>query len=145
MVQAVTDPRGTDHVRVMAEAYSADADYRVARDRLAFSETIAREVIRLRMQLGLSQADLARRVGTPASVISRLERGDHEPSTATLRKIAQATGTRAVITFAGPLRRAKVGTPPVHAARVARRPVPERKVEADVGILEVSSPVSRLA
>ncbi len=91
---------GSAHVRAMGEDYGTDAAYRAARDRLDFSESIARELIGLRMQHRLSQAELARRVGTTASVISRLERGNHLPSTETLRKIAAATGTRLVIHFA---------------------------------------------
>jgi transcriptional regulator with XRE-family HTH domain len=95
-------PIGSEHVRAMAEEAARDPEYRAAVERLAFSEGIAREIIRLRAQLKLTQAELARRVGTTPSVISRLERGDHEPSTATLRKIAEATGTRIIIHFARP-------------------------------------------
>ena len=109
-------PFGTPVVQAMAEAYDADREYRAARDRLTLAEGIAREVIRLRMSFNLSQAALAKLVGTPPSVISRLERGDHEPSTATLRKIAHATGTRPVFSFAGPLRRGPRGAPRVTAA-----------------------------
>jgi transcriptional regulator with XRE-family HTH domain len=95
-----SSPIGTAHVRAMAEEAAADPEYQAALARLEFSEGIARELIRLRMQLKLTQAALARRVGTTPSVISRLERGDHEPSTATLRKVAEATGTRLLISFA---------------------------------------------
>jgi transcriptional regulator with XRE-family HTH domain len=100
MVEEPRSPIGTEHVRAMAEDAAADPEYQAALDRLAFSEGIARELLRLRVQLKLTQAELARRVGTTGSVISRLERGDHEPSTATLRKIAQATDTRLVVHFA---------------------------------------------
>lgn len=109
---------------------ASDAAYRAALDRLALSEAIAREVIRLRMQRGLSQAAFGRLVGTPASVISRLERGDHEPSTATLRKIAQATGTRPVFHFAPPRKRVTFVSGRVDTGATASR-----------GIRPVKSPV----
>jgi transcriptional regulator with XRE-family HTH domain len=102
MTEEQLSPIGSEHVRAMAEDAAGDPEYQAAVERLAFSEGIAREIIRLRVQLKLTQAQLARRVGTTPSVISRLERGDHEPSTATLRKIAQATGTRVVVHFAKP-------------------------------------------
>lgn len=106
-------PFGTSHDRALAEDREAglDPEYQAALDRLDFTEGIARELIRLRMHLKVSQAELARRVGTTASVISRLERGNHEPSTATLRKIADATGTRIVIHFAGARKRASSRQP----------------------------------
>jgi transcriptional regulator with XRE-family HTH domain len=102
MTDEQLSPIGSEHVRAMAEEAARDPEYRAAVERLAFSEGIAREIIRLRVQLKLTQAQLARRVGTTPSVISRLERGDHEPSTSTLRKIAEATGTHLVVHFARP-------------------------------------------
>lgn len=98
-------PIGTSHDLAMAEAEAErDPEYLASLRRLEFSEAIARAILRLRMDLGISQAELAKRVGTTGSVISRLERGDHEPSTATLRKIAEATGRRVVFSFARPRR-----------------------------------------
>jgi ribosome-binding protein aMBF1 (putative translation factor) len=54
---------------------------------------IARTVHALRAKAGLTQAQLARRVGTTASVISRLEDADYDGhSLAMLRRIAAAMG-----------------------------------------------------
>jgi len=51
---------------------------------------IASLLYRLRTQAALSQRDLAKRVGTTASVICRLEDADYEGhSLAMLRRIAQ--------------------------------------------------------
>jgi ribosome-binding protein aMBF1 (putative translation factor) len=50
----------------------------------------AQLVYDLRTKAGLSQRELARRVGTTASVICRMEQADHEGSLAMLRRIAGA-------------------------------------------------------
>ncbi|HMG29503.1 MAG TPA: helix-turn-helix transcriptional regulator, partial [Jiangellaceae bacterium] len=49
--------------------------YRDPHERLRPFEQIARVVIMRRARLGLSQQDLAERMGTTASVISRIESG----------------------------------------------------------------------
>lgn len=45
-----------------------------------------------RLRAGLTQAELGRRAGKPASVISRWERGVVEPSLGTLRSLIRACG-----------------------------------------------------
>jgi DNA-binding XRE family transcriptional regulator len=53
-------------------------------------------LLKARQEAGLTQAQLAERMGTQAPAIARLERslatGKHSPSIATLRKYAQACG-----------------------------------------------------
>lgn len=51
---------------------------------------IGMEVARRRRGLGLTQAQLARAVGTSEAAISRLERGDANATVWTLRRIAAA-------------------------------------------------------
>jgi len=51
-------------------------------------------LVRARTAADLSQAELARRIGTTQSAIARLEGGGVSPSLSTLRKYAEATGTR---------------------------------------------------
>ena len=46
------------------------------------------------MEAKLTQAELARRLGTTQSAIARLESGGVSPSIKTLRRYAEATGTR---------------------------------------------------
>src|SRR5690242_17953539 len=46
-----------------------------------------------RLKLGLTQEDLAERVGVAAEVYGRLERGDLRPSTPTLVKLSKVLGT----------------------------------------------------
>jgi transcriptional regulator with XRE-family HTH domain len=76
-----------------------DAEYRAALERLLPYERIARLVIGLRMELGVSQEELARRVGTSPSAIARLESGSHRPSVETLRRVATALDRELVIGF----------------------------------------------
>jgi DNA-binding XRE family transcriptional regulator len=51
-------------------------------------------VARLRMLRGLTQQQLAERVGTHQSSISRLERGEQEPSLSFLRRVVNALDGR---------------------------------------------------
>jgi ribosome-binding protein aMBF1 (putative translation factor) len=61
---------------------------------------IAREIYELRLKAKLSQTELARKVGTTQSVISRLEDADYDGhSLAMLRRIASALEKRVEIRF----------------------------------------------
>lgn len=64
---------------------------------------VAHQMVLLREKRGLTQAELARRMGTKQQTISRLESGDYEGFTLrTLMKIAEATKTHLVVRFQGP-------------------------------------------
>ena len=66
---------------------------------------IARKVYDLRTKAGLSQRELAKRVGTSASAICRLEDADYEGhSLFMLKRIAEALDKRVEIRFV-PIRR----------------------------------------
>ena len=86
-------------VRDLHEKWSRDADYRAAYDELEPEFELARALIAARVSAGLTQAQLARRMKTTQSVVARLEGGRVHPSTRTLERIAQATGTRLRISF----------------------------------------------
>lgn len=74
-----------------------DEELRLEMARLEPFERLARLVLRRRSELGLSQEDLAARMGTTASSISRIESGQHETQPKTLRKLAEALGGEAVV------------------------------------------------
>jgi ribosome-binding protein aMBF1 (putative translation factor) len=78
---------------------SASAAYRAEEQRLAQFESIARLVIQHRASRGLSQKELAERIGTSHSAISRLESGRHKVSVETLQRVAEALGMRLVLGF----------------------------------------------
>ena len=60
---------------------------------------LASAVIGARTAAGLTQEQLAERMRTSQSAIARLEGGRSKPSTSTLAKIAEATGTRLRVVF----------------------------------------------
>ena len=63
-------------------------------DVLASEFEISAELARARLRAGLSQAELAARMSTSQSTIARLESGQTLPSTRTLLRYAQATGSK---------------------------------------------------
>lgn len=69
---------------------------------------VARKIYDLRIGAGLTQKELAQRVGTTASVISRLEDADYEGhSLAMLRRVAAALNKRVQIRFVATKRAAE--------------------------------------
>lgn len=65
------------------------------------------QVARLRILRGLSQMELARRVGTQQPSIARLESGRSQPTLPFLRRVAQALGARLEVRIV-PLEKAPV-------------------------------------
>lgn len=74
----------------LSEGPGFAAEYRKADEEYAVIEAL----IAARTSACLSQADLAARLGTTQSAIARLESGRISPSLSTLRRYAEATGTR---------------------------------------------------
>jgi DNA-binding XRE family transcriptional regulator len=69
-----------------------DPEYRAAWERTRFAHDVAMKVIQFRVDHDLTQTDLARRLGMRQPHIARLEAGDHEPSLATLQRLASCLG-----------------------------------------------------
>ena len=67
--------------------------YALADDEFALIEAL----VRARAAAKLTQAELAQRLGTTQSAIARLEGGRVSPSFTTLRRYAEATGTRLTV------------------------------------------------
>ena len=72
----------------------ARTDVKKAYDELAGEFSFLDEVLKARTESGLTQAEVAARVGTTQSAIARLESAEskHSPSIATLQKYAKALG-----------------------------------------------------
>jgi transcriptional regulator with XRE-family HTH domain len=109
------------------DRYVGDDLERVAsfEEALASAE-VARDIYLLRTKAGLTQKQLAERVGTTASVISRLEDAEYEGhSLSMLRRIAGALGMRVEIRFlpAKP-KAASAPAPAVKSKRRSKQPVP---------------------
>ena len=75
----------------------ADPSIRAAYDAQAEEFALTRELIAARTQAGLTQADVAERMGTTQSTVARLEGGKALPSMRSLQRYAQAVGCRAVV------------------------------------------------
>lgn len=93
------NPIGSSVGEHIAQRRARSDRYRETQDRLRPVEEIARVVIMRRAQLGLTQRELAERMGTTKSVISRIESGQHRAGTDTLRRLAEALDGHAVIGF----------------------------------------------
>lgn len=91
-----------NHSELRAEALS-NPKVKAAYDKMAPEFTLLRQMLRARQKAGLSQADVAGRMGTKAPAITRLESslgsGKHSPSIATLQKYASAVGCELQIKF----------------------------------------------
>lgn len=92
-------PIGTPSGEAASRRASRSAAYRAERDRLTGYEQIARIVIKRRMELGLSQQQVAQRMGTSNTAISRIESGQHATKQETLARLADALEMRYVHGF----------------------------------------------
>ena len=88
-------------LRSLHDRYIGDVPEQVtAFEQAIVDADVASKIYDLRTVAGLSQRELAARVGTTASVICRLEDADYEGhSLAMLRRVAAAVGQRVVISF----------------------------------------------
>jgi len=80
----------------------ANPAVRTEYEALAAEFELARELIAARTRAGLTQAQLAQRMGTTQSAVARIEGGRRAPSMRTVQRYASATGTRAVLRLVQP-------------------------------------------
>ncbi len=73
--------------------------YRKAYEALEEEFALALAVIDARNRAGLTQQELARKMRTTQPVVARLESGRVRPSMRTLDRLAEATGSRLLISF----------------------------------------------
>ena len=82
----------------MIEKMLFDPAVKVAYDDLEDEFALFDEVLKARKRTGLTQAEIAARMGTKAPAVARLESGGgskrHSPSIATLRRYAEAVGCK---------------------------------------------------
>jgi len=90
----------TDATKILARIAGNDPKRQQAFEEEVANREVAHKIYHLREDAGLSQAELARRVGTTQSVISRLEDADYDGhSLAMLNRIAEAMERRVEIRF----------------------------------------------
>jgi len=89
-------------VKTMLSQPAVKAEYDAQAEEFALLD----ELLRARRRAGLTQAEVAARMGTKTPAVARLEAGggskSHSPSIATLRKYAQAVGCRLEIRLRPP-------------------------------------------
>ena len=75
------------------ERYQSDPEYLTEEIKLAFTEELAD----LMDQSGVSRADLARRLGTSRAYVTKIFRGQFNPTVETLVKLALAANGRVIL------------------------------------------------
>ena len=81
----------------MKDKMLSDLEVRDAYDAMSGEFALARELIAARARAGLTQAQLAKRMGTTQSAVARIEGGKRLPSIKTLLRYAEATGSRPLV------------------------------------------------
>ncbi|WP_105400824.1 helix-turn-helix domain-containing protein [Neorhizobium sp. T7_12] len=85
-----------------AKEWFEDPEFVAAYDALEEEFALAEALIKARAQASMTQEDVAKAMGTTQAAIARLESGRSMPSTRTLQRFADATGTKLRISFQKP-------------------------------------------
>jgi len=83
----------------MHKSWMKRPKYKKVYEALREEFTLASAVIDARNRAGLTQQELAKKMGTTQPVVARLESGRVRPSMRTLARLAEATGSRLLISF----------------------------------------------
>ena len=90
------------HDKMVAD-WMKNPQFKAQYDALEEEFNLLDEVIKARKRAGLTQAEIAARMGTKAPAVARIEAGGgskhHSPSIATLRRYAEAVGCKLKIEF----------------------------------------------
>lgn len=77
-----------------------DPEFRAEWERLALARAVAIAVVGYRAKQGLTQAQLAQRLGVRQPHIARLELGEHTPSIEMLQRLSRELGLRFIVEVA---------------------------------------------
>lgn len=83
----------------LRDEWMQDPAFRAEYEALAPEFALAKALIEARANAGLTQAEVAERMGTTQSVVARIESGRNPPNLRTLEKYAHAVGTRISVTL----------------------------------------------
>jgi transcriptional regulator with XRE-family HTH domain len=86
-------------LKTIKKRWMKEPGFREGYELLGEEFELASALISARIRANLSQAQLAKKMGTSQSTIARLESGSGSPSISTLQRFAQATGTRLRLTL----------------------------------------------
>ncbi len=76
-----------------------DEEFKIEYEKLKPRYEAIEQIIRARKEQNITQAELAKRVGTQKSNISRLESGNYNPSLDFLVKVAESLGKNLSVTL----------------------------------------------
>ena len=96
--QRAGDAVMTIPLKKVAKRWMKEPGFKEGYDALEDEFALASQLIEARSRAGLTQAEVAERMGTSQSTVARLESGGAKPSLSTLRRFAKATGARVRIT-----------------------------------------------
>ena len=84
--------------REMVEVWKRDPAFQTAYEELETEYALLRELLQARQRAGLTQAEVAEKMGTKPPAVTRLETSlsdsRHSPTVATLKRYAQAVGCK---------------------------------------------------
>jgi DNA-binding XRE family transcriptional regulator len=89
----------SDFRNFLNENLNNDPEFKKIWEQNAERREIVKKLIALRINENLSQKELAERIGTNQSAISRLENGRYNPSIDFLSKVARALNKKVEINF----------------------------------------------
>lgn len=85
---------GDDLDKWIAEEIAKDPDFEGVLDAAIRVRELVRSLADAREQAGLTQTEVAQRMGTTQPAVARLEAGDSDPRLSTVERYAQAVGWR---------------------------------------------------
>lgn len=95
-MSAGTSPKKTH--RQMVDEWKKDPEFKAEYDSMETEYLLLKDILRARHRAGMTQADVAAKMGTHAAAITRLEKAlvnaGHSPKLETLKKYAEAVGCR---------------------------------------------------
>lgn len=85
--------------KVLKQELLKDSEFKKLYENSQPEFEIAKAIIRARIDNKITQKELAKRMNTTQSVISRLEQGERSPSIALLKRVAAALNTTLQVHF----------------------------------------------
>ncbi len=86
-------------IKILHDELMKNPEYRAEYETTREDFALQRELIRIRQQAQLTQSELAARMGTRQSNISRIESGTSSPDISTLKAFARGCGVKLKIEF----------------------------------------------
>jgi transcriptional regulator with XRE-family HTH domain len=86
-------------LKELKKQWAKDPDFKADYEAMEEEFALAAALIDARSQADMTQEEVAKAMGTTQAVVARLEGGGSIPSTRTLKRFAEATGTRLKISF----------------------------------------------